>query len=166
MTIDIRKSQIEGRDFQAEVEAYREGIIVSRATPGMSPPLAGQFVEAALRQVRRTDGGPDDLIIDYQIIDDTPPPPSLAERKAKAIAESRQQEQDEISALVPPGKQRLLAMDHSRAAQSVHAAKVKGTEPPAEAQRIVDEFASIQKRIAEIQYAAAQREAAIEDMVD
>ena len=163
MAIQILKSQLGDRNFQAEVEAYRAGVIEARETPGMSPPLAGPFVEQALRRERQAKG-PDELIIDYEIIDDTPPPPTPEERKIAAINASRAQEQAEIDALLPPlGMRRLAEMEYSKAMRSVHEARMKGQEPSAEAQKIVDDYAALQDRIAEIQYEGAKREAKIEE---
>lgn len=161
--IKIPKSLIEGRDFQKEVEEHIANIIAHRDIVGKAPPAAGTFVEEAIRRERRSDGGPDDLTADYEIIDDTPPPPTREQRIQIALADLRAKEQAEIEALVPSHKRRLLEMEYNRANQRVGYAKVHGQAPNAADEATIQDFTNLQKAVGDIQYAYAQREAAIEE---
>lgn len=46
-------------------------------------------------------------------MDDTPPPPSLNERKAQLQMEVRQQEQERLREIMPPGRYQLLTLQAS-----------------------------------------------------
>jgi hypothetical protein len=105
-------------------------------------------------------GKPDDFVADYVIEDDTPPPPTLAERKQALIALSRQEEQAAIDALIPPGKWRLLDMDFQRAIV------VPEDERSPEQVRAIERRRELDARIEEIRYAAAMREAKVEDITE
>jgi hypothetical protein len=74
------------------------------------------------------------------------------------IAESRQTEQAAIDALMPAGKLRLLDMDYHRAVG------VPEEDRSPEQLRVIDQRRGLETKIEEIRYAAARREAEIEDL--
>jgi hypothetical protein len=161
MTLKLRKSEIENLPFNFEQEV-RDFIAAKEAHcfTGNAAPTTYPLVEQAVRRVQYPIDAkkPDDFIADYEIEDDTPPPLTLAERKQTMLAESRQQEQTEIAALAPSGKLRLLQMDAQRAMQ------VPEKDRSQEQSSFIEQWIDINKRFADIQYVAAQREAAIEDI--
>lgn len=164
MVFKVLKSQIGDRDFAAEVEAHCKTLAAHLNMIGVSPPGApDQLVESAISRVSGIDLEPTKFIADFEIIDDTPPPPTAEELKLAAINESRLQEQAQIDALLGPvGLRRLRDMEYARATQAIHEAKVKGQMPSAEAQKIVNDYATLHDQIKQVQYAGALREAAIE----
>src|SRR5262245_16068104 len=136
-TLKVLRSQIGDRDFAAEVEAHRQAIIEHRDIVGVPAPTAGSFVEQAITRVRNPPG-PDDLVIDYEIIDDRPAP-TAEEGKLAAITASRAQEEAEINALLPPlGLRRLVDMQINNAMAAIQAAKMEQRAPSPEDQKIVD----------------------------
>jgi hypothetical protein len=76
------------------------------------------------------------------------------------IAESRLAEQAAIEALIPAGKRRLMDMDYRRALA------VPEQERSPEQLRVIEDRAALDAQIEAISYAAAQREAAIEDLAE
>lgn len=163
MTLSLKKSQVDALPFDFE-QAVRYFIAAKEAHrfTGDFAPAADAIVEAAVRRIQYPidAGKPDDFVADYEIEDDTPPPPTLEQRKREMIAESRQVEQAAIDALIPPGKRRLLDMDFQRAM-----AVPEQDRSPAQL-RVIEQHGDLEKRIEDIRYAAARREAAIEDIAE
>lgn len=161
MTLKLKKSQVDNLPFNLEqaVADFITAKELHRFT-GNAAPTADGLVEQAVKRVQYPieEKKPDDFVADYEIEDDTPPSPTLAERKATMISESRQQEQNDIAALMPAGKVRLLQMNAHRAMQ------VPEKDRSLEQLNFIEQLNGINKRVADIQYAAAQREAAIEDI--
>lgn len=78
MTMRIPLSQVRaaGLDFAADVQAFVQAKLDHRFTVGEPAPVAHPLVEAVVHRVPATEPGqPDDFVADYEIIDDTPPPP-------------------------------------------------------------------------------------------
>jgi hypothetical protein len=105
-------------DFEKEVVAFIKAkqdhrTKIGEAAP--SPPHA--LVEVAVRRVPGSIDPPvaDDFVADYAIVDDTPPPPSLDQRKAAKAAEMAALAQAAIARFSPPLKRRLMDMDYRRA---------------------------------------------------
>jgi hypothetical protein len=163
MTLTLKQSQIAALPFDFE-QAVRDFIKAKEdhRFSGDAAPTADALVEAAVRRVQYpiVAGKPDDFVADYVIEDDTPPPPTLAERKLAMIAESRQTEQAAIDALIPVGKWRLLDMDYQRAMA------VPEKERSPEQARVIEQRRALDTKIDGIRYAAAQREAEIEDLAE
>jgi hypothetical protein len=130
----------------AKVDHLMSGVI---GVPPPGDPVLDPFI-------KRTPTGPDtpdEFTIDVEIINDDPPPPSPEELKARAINESRAQEQAEIAALLPANKVRLMQIEVNRAFQTPE-------DERSVAQRvIISDWQEFQKKIEEIQYDAAVREA-------
>jgi hypothetical protein len=162
MTFKIAKSRVDalGYDFEAAVKDYIAALEAHRFE-GNAAPHAAPEVEWAVRRVQHPIEAqkPDDFIADYEIVDDTPPPPpppTLAERKQAARAKLLQEEQAAIAELIAPEKQRFLSMKYTRARQA---------DPKTQAD--LDEiarFEALQKKIEDIRFAYAEREAAIAEM--
>jgi hypothetical protein len=161
MTLKLKKSQVDNLPFNFE-QAVLDFIAAKEAHrfTGDAAPSAVALVEAAVRRVQYPidAGKPDDFVADYEIEDDTPPPPTLEQRKQAMIAESRRQEQAAIDALMPIGKKRLLEMDVQRAMN------VPEKDRSPEQSRFIEQLTDLNTQMDDIRYAAAQREAAIEDI--
>lgn len=160
MTLQLKRSQVDALpfDFERAVNDFIAAKEAHRFT-GDAAPKADALVEAAVRRVQYPvgDGKPDDFVADYEIEDDTPSL-TLQQRKATLIAESRQAEQNAIEALLPAGKQRLLEMDYARAM-----AVPEEDRSPAQS-GVIERCVELMARMDEIRYAAARREADIEDL--
>jgi hypothetical protein len=163
MTLKLKKSQVDALPFDFE-QAVRDFIAAKEAHrfTGDAAPSADVLVERAVRRVQYPieDEKPDDFVANYEIEDDAPPPPTLAERKQAMIMESRLAEQAAIETLIPAGKRRLMDMDYRRAL-----AVPEDQRSPAQ-QRVISDRAALDAQIEAISYAAAQREAEIEDIAE
>jgi hypothetical protein len=153
----ILKSQIQDEaTFRDALEKLRQAKIdhMMNGEIGTSPP-SDPILDQFIKRSPTGPDTPDEFTIDYEIVNDDPPPPSHEELRARAINESRAQEQAEIDALIPPNKQRLMQMEVNRVFQ------VPEDERSAEQSKIISDWQELQKQIEEIQYAGAQREAAL-----
>jgi hypothetical protein len=193
MTFRILKSHVDalGYDFPAAVAAHIAALEAQRFN-GQTAPRHDANVEAAVKRVQYPIEAkkPDDFVADFEIIDDTPPPPTLEDRKHAAISALRHEEQAEIEAVLGPVETRRLRGIHLNMAQrrahkarsdatqrAVDEAKGKGAElthadavriataavDPADAALIAD-AESLQARLDEIALQFAMREAALADM--
>jgi hypothetical protein len=154
--VKILKSQVKDEAaFRDALEKLRQAKIdhmmseeVGTSSP--SDPFLDQFI-------KRTPTGPDtpdEFTIDYEIVNDDPSPEEL---KARAINELRAQEQAEIEKIWPSNKRRLMQFEVNRATQ--FAAQIPAEMLSEENQKILADWNVLQKRIEEIQYAYAKREA-------
>lgn len=110
MTIKLLKSLVDRiPDFEGQVEAYRQALLAHRMTVDEPRPLAGHVIESCVRRVVVSDQ-PDDFVLDYEIEDDTPPPPvppTLEQRKAVLFDAVTQMEQSALNGVaLPIGKRR------------------------------------------------------------
>lgn len=162
MTLTVLKSQIGDADYPAAVEAYRQALLTHRMTENVPAPVAPQIVASAIKRVPQ-DNGMDDFVADYEIVDDTPPPPepyvpTLEDRKREALIESQRMEAEASAKLIAPERRRLADMDYYR------------TLRVPEANRSPQQLELIAKRqelddaLEQLAYEAAQREAAIAEM--
>lgn len=157
--MQILKSQIGDSDFAAAVEQYRQALLDHRFTEGQPAPTAHALVEACVNRVV-VPGEADDFVADFEILDDTPPPPSeptAAELKAVEIMKSRQQEQADITAIMLPGKLRVFQMDVQTASM------VPEDKRSPEQIELLERWAAYQDQVRQVQYEGAKREAALED---
>ena len=147
MTFQIAKSAIANMDYPAAVEAYRQALLVHRFT-GEAAPTALPIVEQAVRRIQYpiSDGKPDDFVADYEIVDDTPPPPSDAERKAALVSKIMEAQHLAVDAVMPAGKLRLLTLQAN------------------EAKILISQFEVVQQKLAAIEYHGATLEAAVDDL--
>jgi hypothetical protein len=169
MTLKLTKSQVDALPFDFE-QAVRDFIAAKEEHrfTGDAAPTADALVEAAVRRVTyAVDAGkPDDFVADYEIEDDTPPPEppapalTLEQRKQTLIAESRQVEQVKINALMPAGKRRLLEMDFQTAMAVQEADRSQAQLS------VIARYELLIAQDRDIRYAAAQREAEIDDIAE
>lgn len=155
MTVQILKSHILNEDaFRAGLECARQAKIdhMMSGEVGTSPPSDPVF-DPFIKRVPTGPDTPDDFVIDVEIINDDPPPPTEQELKVKALNDLRMQEQAEIAALIPANKVRLMQMEVSRALQ------VPEDDRTTAQQVVINDWQALQKQIEEIQYAYAKREA-------
>lgn len=147
MTLQIAKSVIGDMDYPAAVEAYRQALLAHRFT-GNAAPTAHPLVEQAVRRIQYAieDGKPDDFIADYEIVDDTPPPPGDVERKAVLVSKIMEAQRLAVDAVMPAGKLRLLTLQAN------------------DAKILVSQFEAVQQKLAAIEYHGATLEAAIDDL--
>lgn len=119
MTLRINLSAVKALpyDFEAEVAKYIKARKDHQKTVGEPAPAAPLLVEGAVKVVPGTIKPPtaDDYVADYEIFDDTPPPPTLDQRKAILAGEAAVMGQSAIDKFRPPLKVRLLDMDFNRA---------------------------------------------------
>jgi hypothetical protein len=198
----IGKSQV-GPSFQADVTKYAAdlaewkahmakvaadkaaGVPKEKANAPYPAPVAPPLVAGALDET----GKPN-----FAIIDDSPPPPSLADKKAALITQVRLAEAAAVRAIVPEGKQRalgarqnsIMAADGEREAAALAAQPVGvlspigigpkkdpgkahadaiAARPAADAQFMADQDVRAAKLKA-IESAAIQAESDIEDLTD
>jgi hypothetical protein len=169
MTLHLTKSQVDALPFDFE-QAVRDFIAAKEAHrfAGDAAPTADALVEAAVGRVQYpVDAGkPDDFVADYEIEDDTPPPepepppPTLEQRKQALIVESRQAEQAAIAALMPEGKRRLLGMDYQIAVA------VPEADRSPDQSSVIARYEVLAAQDRDIRYAAARREAEIDDIAE
>lgn len=156
MTFRVYKSQIVGFDFEKAVADFIYAKL--NQVEDVPAPTAEAMVEAAVRRVPSTDDTGDNWVPDYEIIDDLPTPEELrAKETAELINQSRQQEQNEINALMPAGKGRLFALDVADAAAVPEANRNQ-------AQRdLIAAMETYQAQVRAIQRRGAERESEIGD---
>jgi hypothetical protein len=165
MTLKLALSQIKALpfDFVGTVDAFIAAKKVHQSTENVPAPGAPHpWVEQA---VRRLPGSiepprPDDFVADYEIIDDTPPPPTLDQRKMTLAAAAQASAHAEIDAIDPPLKRRLVGIEAGRA-MMVDPSK----RTPAQLAAITSQATRDAKREAII-YHLAKLEAQIHDLTD
>jgi hypothetical protein len=166
MTFQINKSEADALpfDFAEAVEAHRLALIEHRQT-GNATPTADPRVEAAVRRiiVPLEEGRPDDFVADFEIIDDTPPPPeppTPADRRAQLLNKVQVAQAEAAAKVISPARARLLSMDVSR----VYTKPADGRTPADDA--IFAQHAAIQARLNALTYHTATLEVEIEELAD
>lgn len=159
MTLRLLKSQIDALDFNyAEaVETFRQAKLAHRFTVDVPAPTAPAIVEQAVQRIP-SEGAPDDYVTAYEIIDDTPPPPSVEELRTALINRARQDEMNEVNAIMSPGRRRLLDIEYQEAMS-----KLPEQQGPKDVAAI-SLFAEFQAKAKEIGRASIVRQIEIEDM--
>lgn len=171
-------------DFGAAVANYIAALEAHRNTVGEPAPSAGHpFIEAAVLRVQHPTEGvhqpldeagepvgepvkfvsseqPDDFVPNYVIIDDTPPAPTLDERKAKLAHAAGVTAQARVDAMDPPLKRKLVGMTLARIAQ-VDEDKRTDADKAALAHS-----ADVQVRTEAIYFHLAEMEAEIHDLTE
>jgi hypothetical protein len=168
--IQIRLSQIESPEaFAAALEAHRAALADHRIgdpdKPAPIAPIDHELIDQLIRRVPESgpveSRGPDHFeIAPYEIIDDTPAPPTLAERKHALVAQLHAASQAAIDKILSPAKARLLAMQYADAG-----IKQKSKRTAAEKRSIVD-FEAFSARAGEINRAAVVAAVVIEDLTE
>jgi hypothetical protein len=164
----INLSQVKGSGFAdassfvAAVDGHITALRRHQTTVGEASPSAHALIERSVRRVQFPikDGKPDDFVPDYEIIDDTPPPPSLDERKIAIAIEVQQEAQRQIDVINPPLKRRLANIEFTRA-MAIEEAK----RSPAQVAAIAA-GKTRDSRIDAIHYHMAKLEAEIHDLTE
>ncbi|MGM4992699.1 hypothetical protein [Tardiphaga sp. 841_E9_N1_2] len=165
MTFQISKSQVDGLpyNFTDEVEKYQQAMLAHRFS-GDAAPVAPGIIEAAVRRVQHPieDGKPDDFVIDFEIVDDTPPEPVLtsADRRTKLMFQVQAAQADAAAKVISPARARLLSMDVSR----IYTKAVEARTPADDA--VMAQHAAVQARLNALTYHTATLEVEIEDLAD
>lgn len=146
--------------FAAALEAHRAALEAHLSGPaGQAAPAAHPLIESLIVRVRQGDSLPDAFqIAPYEIVDDTPPPPTLAERKVPLMAALRAAQQTANDAVLSPARAALLNLDMTEAL-----AVPEGSRTPAQAACIAA-YTAVQSRYVEIERNAAIAAVEIEDI--
>jgi hypothetical protein len=105
--------------FSAAVAAHLAAHREHQQTVGVAAPSpASSIIEHAVRRVQYPidAGKPDDFVADFEVIDDTPPPPSLEERKMALAVQVQAAATQALHAFTPPLKARMLNLQVAEAA--------------------------------------------------
>jgi hypothetical protein len=117
-------------DFEKEVAAFVQAKKDHLLTEGSAAPTHHPSVEAAVKRipgsVQFDDKGkpmpetqtPDDFVADYQIYDDTPPPPTVEQKKTAIAATCSEFAQALLNENIPPLKARIWQMQYADAVQA------------------------------------------------
>ncbi|MGM4967420.1 hypothetical protein AB7714_28260 [Tardiphaga sp. 1201_B9_N1_1] len=169
MTFQIAKSAIDRLPyvFEDEVKAFIAAKEAHRTGSGAAP-TSYPDVEAAVRLVRYpiTEGEserPDDFVADFEIVDDTPPPPTSptpAEKRVQLLNSVRTAQAEAAAKVISPARARLLSLDMSR----VYAKQEENRTPADDA--AMAQHAAIQSRLNALNYHTATLEVQIEDLAD
>lgn len=168
--LEVRKSVIDALPFDFYEEVFKHSLAreAHAGTIGEPAPVAlHPLVEAAvLRIPPPPDAHPDDVnagerfVAHYHVVDDTPPPATLAEKKAALEARVGQLAQIAHATILPPLLRRKVYAAANDAHQTV-------PEDRNEAQRAaIDVVASIQRRQAAIELHHGELEAQIHALTE
>lgn len=128
--LKLNKSQIDSlpfdfhkavADFVAEKQQHR--FRVQEPAPGAPHAwvelavrrIPGEIGQPADKRKPAVPGTPDDYVADYEIVDDSPPPPTLEERKAAIAHQLQADAQAATDVIDPPLKRRLAALEYQHA---------------------------------------------------
>jgi hypothetical protein len=161
-------------DFEDEVKKFVQAKKDHLLTEGVPAPTHHPWVEMSVRripgQVERSGGmtiiQPDDFVPDYTIIDDTPPPPSLAEKKAKIADEINRQAEALASQIAPPLKRKLFDVRIRDAHQAAGLAQAAHQEPSAADKATIAEHEARNAKIDAIYRHVAELESQIHDLTE
>lgn len=167
MTIQIPLSQSGSSDqFAAALEAHRADLVAHCAgEPGVASPVGPALVEQLIQRVPQSgpveSRGPDDFVIlPYEIVDDTSPPPTLEQRKQALITQVNHATHAAIGVVLSPAKAQLVAMDASDAAL-----KPEETRTPAD-RAVIELYTEYQCQSLDISKAALRATVAIEELTE
>jgi hypothetical protein len=147
-------------DFEDAVQAFIQAKRDHLTTEGVPAPTAHPAVEAAVRRIPGTVDVPDDFVADYQIVDDTPAPPTLAERKAALAAGVSMQASAAANEIMPPLKSRLVTL------QVIDANAVPEDERTEAQKTTMAEHNLRSKRMQAVNRHHAELESQIDDLTD
>jgi hypothetical protein len=129
--MDINLSTIKALpfDFETEVKNFIQAKKDHQNTKDVMAPAHHPLVEMAVRRVSNGVNERDDFVADYTIVDDTPPPPTLDEKKAMLADEVMRNANVLASQIIPPLKRKLFDFQISDAYAAISRAKASGQEP-------------------------------------
>jgi hypothetical protein len=142
MSAKVLKSQLPP-DFADQVAAFHKAKLDHHNTIGVPAPTADYMVAQCVHRVPSDDPEvPDNYVINYEVIDDLPPPPTLAEKRTKLRMQVQTAEFEAYDAIMTPGKLRLLHVEVDEALQEkVHSdeqlAKIHKLEEVMSARKVI-----------------------------
>lgn len=159
-------------DFRRAVIECRDALEAHCLGPANTPvPMYDEAVEALVRRIPQ-DGpvatrGPDQfVIVDFEIVDDTPPAPpavpapTLEQRKALLVIDLNAAAQAARDAIVSPARAQLLFLDAGEAMNVP-----EDRRSPAQA-KAIEAYTAFSSRCAEIARNVALAQVDIEDLTD
>ncbi len=147
-------------DFEAEVKKFVQAKKDHLMTEGVPAPTAHPVVEASVRRIPGTIHTPDDFVADYSIIDDTPPPPTLDERKSALATQVNDQVTALTSQIAPPLKQKLFQFQVNDATSVPEADRTNAQKA------VIADFLERDRKLQGIYRHAAELESQIHDLTD
>lgn len=159
---ELRAAGYTEESFDDAVVKFRDAKLKHRFTTGVPAPGAPHpLVEAAVLRV--PPAGPDDFVLNYEVVDDTPsppPPPTFEEKKAALVGLVARLEREAVAIVIPPTKARLLGMELQRA----HSKKPE--ERTTEDQGVIAAHNERMSKIEPLQFHAAKLMADIGDLTE
>lgn len=109
-------------DFEAGVAAHIKAKMDHRfAVIGEPAPAAAHpWIEHAVKRVNMGEGQPDDFVPDYEIIDDTPPPLTLDQKKQVLSHQVMMARAEVAHKIVPQLKARIWSIKYHRVLSEIH----------------------------------------------
>jgi|SRR5882724_6973010 len=164
MAFEIHTSQFwNGADqlaFENAVQNYINTMHAFNMVVGKPRPTAVHpLIERAVRRIQ-IQGQPDKYVADYVVIDDTPQPPSLEDKKNKLMSDLRFAENAAMEKVLPARKIRLA---HIKYADALSLDESVRTATHQEDIDLIGKVQGIREHYALI---AAQAEAEIEDLTE
>lgn len=163
MTVKILKSHLDTFGitpdaFEKAVKKHIKAKMDHRGKEGEPAPTASPLIEKCIKRIPPS--GPDTFEADYEIVDDSPPPKTLAERKAELIALIGREEQAAMEALMPMGKRRLRQFEIARIQQIEPGTRTDRDKALLKEQEELDEMGR------KVALHAARQQAAVEDLTE
>lgn len=157
---DIKQAGYTQDGFTDAMARYRQELMDHRFTGNARPVPEQAWMENLIRRVQYpiAEEKPDDFELDFEIVDDTPPPPTLDEQKDVLRAEVGRCARAAQRAILPPGKAQLLELDASEA----HAVPLG--KRSAEQSKAIEAFDAYVKAIQGLNRRAAEALAEIDDL--
>lgn len=153
--------------FAAALATHRANLADHRmGGPEQPAPIAHELLDRLILRVPDSnpdvaERGPDSFeIAPYEIIDDTPPPPTLAQRKQALHAELQNAGQAAIDKVLSPARARLLSMEFADAS-----AKKKNLRNAAD-KATIKQYAAFSDRADKISRIVIRAAAAIDDLTE
>lgn len=175
MPLEIRLSQLQDRaQFEQAVAEHIERLVAFSREVGKPRPVAHPLVEAAVKRVSHPKSAklPDDFMVDYIIVDDTPPPPAplnIDDRKHLLVAQLRAAEQAAKDAVMPQRKLRLLTLKMQAANAKLKydpATGIDDSDLSDDEKACIEQYKDAHAKYSAIELASAQAESDIEDLTD
>lgn len=151
----VIKPGVKGHPGRRHIPAH-PGTPEVAAFAGVARPTHHLLVEACVRRVPQ-EGGPDDFVTDYELVDDLP---KLRAKKDTLIGQIVEQEVAGLAEISPPGKRRLQEL---RCQEILLLGEENRTS---EEKQFLTDYAGMIKRMNAIQKRAAELMAEIEDLTD
>jgi len=163
MTLEVHVSQFwNGADqaaFENSVQEYVNSLHAFNMVVGKPRPTAHPLVERAIKRVQKQ-GFPDQYVADYVVIDDTPPPPSLEDKKNKLMSELRAAEAVAMNSVLPHRKTRLVHLNSNKA---LTVSEEQRTDEHKKDIELLEKIKAFNEKIMRI---AAQAESDIDDLTE